>query len=485
MITLRDYQSDAVDNLRDAFRAGNRRLCFVLPTGGGKTITASYMAQNASAKRIPVLILAHRIELIEQFAATLRQFRIPHGIIAAGRSMNREPVQVGMIGTVANRLDRIPAPGLIIVDEAHHATAKSYRRILDAFPAARVIGLTATPARTDGKGLGEVFDALVTGPTMRQLIDGGHLAPYRLFCPPNKMDLSGVHRRAGDFAKGELAERVDKSEIIGDAVAHYRKYAPGQTFAAFCVSVEHAAHVADQFTMAGIPTRPIDGGMNRGDRARTLDMLRSGELAGITSCDLISEGFDLPKIGAAIMLRPTQSLIIHLQQIGRALRPEPGKVATILDHAGNTLRHGLPDIPRDWTLDGGASRATKAENGIAIRHCRECFAIYPAALDECPHCHAVARLSARKIEERDGELIEITEQIEAEERWREGHWRERIRDCQSIGDLIQMQEARGYKKGWVLGRAQDHLGMTFDQAARACGYSEIFIVKAKEKREAA
>ena len=324
---------------------------------------------------------------------------------------------------------------------------------------------------------------------MRWLIENGFLAPYRLFCPPNGIDLSGVHKRAGDYAKGELADRVDRSEIIGDAVQHYRRYCGSLPFVAFCVSVEHAAHVAEQFTMAGIPARSVDGGMGRGERSAVLDMLRDGTLRGVTSCDLISEGFDLPRIGAAIMLRPTQSLIVHLQQIGRALRPEPGKTAVILDHAGNTLRHGLPDIERQWHLDGaGSGQAAAAEAGLSMRHCRQCFAFYRGTLPECPHCHAVAAQNARKIEERDGELVEVTEQMERAERWQEGTQRERLRECRSIEDLFEMQKARGYKKTWVLGRAQDHLGMGFEAAARACGFSEIFIQKSRQNpanREAA
>lgn len=500
MIELRPYQAEAVERIRESIKNGARRVVFVLPTGGGKTVVASYMVDAAQARGTPVLFVAHRIELIEQISDALHAFAIPHGIIAQGRSMTGLPVQVGMIGTVVGRAARLRhRPRLIIVDEAHHATAATYRRLIDLWPDAHVIGLTATPARTDGTGLAEVFDAIVVGPTIRELIEAGHLTPFSLLAPPTDIDLSGVRTARGDYARGELAKRVDRATVTGDAVEHYRQYAAPATFCAFCVSREHASHVADQFTAAGFPCAAIDGSMSMGERAEILSALRDGRLLGVSSCDLISEGFDLPRIGAAILLRPTQSLIVYLQQIGRALRTAPGKErAVILDHAGNVWRHGLPDMEREWTLEGRPKRrGGDAERGIAVKQCRSCFSVFPATLAACPHCATSARGAGavREVHERDGRLIEITEAVRRADRWRDMPYQDAMREIRqaareqgafvAAGMLVEMANARGYKRGWALGRAQDVLGLPFAAAARAVGYSEIFIHKARNRQEAA
>ena len=483
MITLYDYQQRAVDDIRAQFAAGKRSVLFVLPTGGGKTATASYMVSGASAKRNGTLMLAHREELIDQISGAFTEFAIPHGRIQRGHSLNGHPAQVAMIGTVARRLDKIAPPDMIVVDEAHHATASTYRRILDAFPRARVIGLTATPARTDGRGLGEIFDGIVIGPAMRDLIAWQRLSPYRLFAPDSAVSGAGLPKRGGDYVASASAERMDKPTITGDAIAHYARAGRGQPFIAFCASVEHAGHVAEQFTEAGWPCRSLDGSMAKSDRAQVVADFRAGRLLGLSSCDLISEGFDVPGASVAILLRPTASLIIYLQQVGRVLRYEPGKTAVILDHVNNYRMHGLPDQPREWTLDGAtAASRTLQRDAFAIRRCKNCFSVYEAALPHCPNCHALAATQSRKLDYRDGELVEITELMERAERLQSGSLTDRLAECRTVADLLALQQARGYKKGWALGRAIDHLGMPFEQAAYALGYSQIAVSKMKEKR---
>lgn len=475
MIALRDYQSDhrGVEGIRAAFRGGARRVLYVLPCGGGKTVCFSYMTEAAAAKGRRVLLLAHRGELVDQISETLTTFGVEHGRIQAGRSMTRIPIQAGMIGTVANRLDKIAAPDLIVVDECHHSTSKTYRKILDTFPDAFVLGVTATPARTDGRGLVDAgYNAIVIGPTVAELVGAGHLAPYRLFCPPSDIDLSGIKTTAGDYQRSGLSSRLDRPEITGDAVEHYRKYANGTPFVAFCVSVEHAAHVAEQFRGAGIPTRNLDGTMPADERRSILNGLRSGQIAGVASCDLISEGFDLPRITTAILLRPTKSLIIYVQQTGRALRPFDGKDhAIILDHAGNALRHGLPDQGRAWSLEGRGKGARSAhEAGIQIRHCRLCFAVYPGGLDRCPHCNGLAERTGRKIEERDGELIEITAEMELDGKLRCLPYAEALAMCEDATAIRQMAKARGYKPGWAIRQTMHRFGVSPQRAAIMLGY---------------
>lgn len=482
MITLRDYQQKAIADMQAAFAGGARRVLFVLPTGGGKTVVASRMIAGSIARNRQALMLAHRVELIDQISGALELADIDHGRIQRGKAGNGHLAQVGMIGTVARRLDRMKPPSLIVVDEAHHATAGQYRLIIDAFPDARVVGLTATPARTDGKGLGDVFDAMVLGPSMRDLIGMGNLSEYQYFAPDMAADMRGVPKRGGDYVASATADRFNTPTITGDAISTYDARGERGQFIAFCASVKHAADVAAQFTMSGFPCRPLDGSMAASERNDAINGFRSGQLLGLASCDLISEGFDVPGASVAIMLRPTQSLIIHMQQAGRVLRPSPGKVAVILDHAGNLMRHGLPDMPRDWTLEGCKPAKMAHSREFAIRRCKICFAVYPATTPQCPACHAIAATKSRKIEFRDGELVEITAQMERAERWREGSQAERLAECRTVDDLMAMATARGYKKGWALSRAMDHLGMPFNQAADALGYSRIFKMKSRRNR---
>ena len=401
----------------------------------------SYMAGRAVEKGLRVWILAHRVELLDQISRTLRDFAVPHGMIAPGYiGDRRKPVQVASVFTLARRLDRYEKPDLIIVDEAHHCTTGStWGQVIAANPQAKLLGVTATPCRLDGAGLGDVFNAMVQGPTMRDLIDLGALSPYRLFAPAG-VDLAGVHTRMGDFVRGELAAAVDKPSITGDAVAHYKKLAPGRRAVAFCVSVEHAVHVAESFRAAGISAQAIDGGMDRVLRASVLSEFSRGGIQVITSCDLISEGFDAPAIEAAILLRPTQSLGLYLQQVGRALRTFPGKTeAIILDHAGNVKRHGLPDEERVWSLDGTVRQKKAQKSEVPVKTCGSCFATVHAAATHCA-CGFEFPVQRREVEHVEGVLQEIDLATAVKMR------RQEQGRAQTEAELVALGRSRGMKR---------------------------------------
>ena len=420
---------------------GRRSQLLVLPTGGGKTVCFSYMAGRAVEKGLRVWILAHRVELLDQISRTLREFAVPHGVIAPGYIADRrKPVQVASVFTLARRLERYDPPDLIIVDEAHHAiSASTWGKVITAFPAAKLLGVTATPIRLSGEGLGDLFETMVQGPTMRELIDLGALSPYRLFAPAG-VDLTGVHTRMGDFVRGEIEAAMDKPSITGDAVAHYRKLAPGRRAVAFCVSVEHAVHVAEQFRAAGIPAQAIDGAMDRSLRANVLADFAAGRVQVLASCDLVSEGFDVPAIEAAILLRPTQSLGLYLQQVGRALRTFPGKTeAIILDHAGNVKRHGLPDEERVWSLDGTVRQKKAARSEVPVKTCGSCFATVHAAATHCA-CGFEFPVQKREVEHVEGELQEIDLATAVKMR------RQEQGRAQSEADLVALGRSRGMKR---------------------------------------
>ena len=464
MIRLRDYQTDCVGNIRSAYRAGRRAPLLVSPTGSGKTVMFAYISNGTSAKGHRVLILVHRQELVDQTCKTLNAFDVHHGVIAAGRTPDRtHRVQVASVQTLVRRL-HVFKPDLIIIDEAHHGTAGSWRKVIDANPQARILGVTATPERLDGRGLGEVYDEIVLGPQVRDLIVEGHLAKPTYYAPPMVADMSGVHIARGDFANNEVAAAMDKAAIIGDAVEHYARICQGVPAVAFCASIAHAQHVADQFNAAGYRAATIDGTLDRDARRDVVRALGDGRLNVLTSCEIINEGFDLPVVTGAILLRPTLSLGLHLQQIGRVLRPAPGKErAIILDHVGNLKRHGFAEDVREWSLAGrpkGKKAKAKNPDDLDIRQCPECFCCHEK-LPACPECGHVYKIVGREIEQRDGELIELQSTTECKcgavfsafnlrcpqcSRWTDPkrEAKAEIGRCRNLEQLTALARQRGY-----------------------------------------
>ena len=454
-ITLRDYQQSGVSGIRSAFAQGASSVLFVLPTGGGKTVTFAYVAERAVARGNRVLVMAHREELVAQISGALYAMHVEHGLIAAGRQESEQRVQVASVQTLARRVAKHPGrygADLIVVDEAHHAVAGSgWGQIIDAMPGARLLGVTATPIRLDGRGLGRgaggYFDALVDGPSVSDLIGRGYLAAPRVFAPPHQLDLSGLRTRAGDFAAADLAGAVDKPVITGDAVAHYARLCPGQPAIAFCASVAHAEHVAEQFRAAGWQAAALDGKTDPVRRRQMIADLGAGALHVLTACDVVSEGTDIPRVMAAILLRPTQSEALFLQQVGRAMRACEGKThALILDHAGNTMRHGLPTEDRQWSLDGRPRRAKKSDvEDVRITQCPACYSVHEPG-PACPHCGHEYPVKARATPQQDdADLIEVD--ADAAMRLR----RKEKGAARSFNDLVRLAKARGYKNptGWA------------------------------------
>lgn len=440
MIELRPYQQVMVDGIRAEYRSGARAVLAVAPTGSGKTVTFAFVTHGALAKGHRVMILAHRIELVDQISETLKAFDVQHGFIAANYPRSpRLPVQVASVQTLARRLAQTPEPDLVVIDEAHHATARNtLGTVLRHFPRARVLGVTATPLRLSGEGLGECFQRMVIGPSVQEMIDLGALSQVKVYAPPT-IDASGLRLTRGDFAMADLAGIADKPTITGDVLDHYRRLACGLPAVAFCVSVEHARHVAQQFTEAGISSAHIDGGMDSALRRGVVQSFRRGQIKVMTSCELVSEGFDCPGIVAGLLLRPTASLGLYMQQVGRCLRPAPGKAhAIILDHAGNTRRHGLPTEAREWSLTGTERSQRKApdEDAMSVRVCPRCFAAERSGRSHCSNCGAAYPIAARKVAHVNGELEEVTEPSDG---------RREQGAARSLAALVELGKLRGYR----------------------------------------
>lgn len=483
MIPLRDYQARDTDRLRASFRSGKRAPLYQLPTGGGKTFVFCYVANGATKLGNRVLILVHRKELLTQASLSLAKIGLRHSLIAQDKHIREAiglhveelsepfvdlsaPVAVASVDTLIRRLGSVRAPQLIICDEAHHLTkGNKWGKAVANFPDARLLGVTATPCRTDGKGLGieadGFFDDLICGPSMRELIGMGYLLPPTVYAPPTVLDLVGVRTSGGDYAAADLAARVDKPTITGDAVEHYRRICQGIPAITFCVSISHAENVAAQFRASGFDFRVIHGSMHDAERRNLIRALARGQIQGLTSCDLISEGTDIPVVGCGILLRPTKSEGLYLQQVGRVLRPSPGQDrAYILDHVGNCLIHGLPDADREWTLEGRKKRKkgeSLTEARVDVLQCEKCNAAcstadaraeaikrgYPPGTLCCTNCGSVFESNARAVEQEDGQLQEVTgEAAEALRRVRKAEERR----ATTYDDFVKLGKARGYTK---------------------------------------
>jgi superfamily II DNA or RNA helicase len=445
-IELRCYQRKAVQDLRLAFREGASAPLLAMPTGSGKTCVMAEIMRSLADRGRSGLVLVHRRELIAQTSAKLTLAGVEHGIIAAGVQPTDHPIQIASVQTLARRLARVSAsPDLILIDEAHHATAGQWSAVLDHWPDALRLGVTATPVRLDGRGLSAVFDRLISGPSVADLVGAGFLTSQTIYAPPVIADLSKLRERAGDFAAGQAADRMNRPTVTGDAIDHFRRLAGNQRAIVFCCTVEHAENVAASFMAAGFAAATLLGSTDRLRRDATVASFAAGDLQVLVTVDVVSEGFDIPAAGCAILLRPTASLGLYLQQVGRVLRPADGKgAAVILDHVGNVHRHGFPDDHRDWSLDDRLKRSGKGgPPAPSVRTCPECYAAFKPA-PVCPCCGAACAAPERELKQVAGELQELK---------REGI-RQRATErkkARSLEQLIQVGIARGMKNptGWA------------------------------------
>jgi superfamily II DNA or RNA helicase len=443
---LRPYQQEAVERLRGAFRQGHRAVLFVLPTGGGKTVVFSHIAQQAASRGNRIAVLVHRAELLEQASRSLTGLGVRHGLIASGRAMNlAAPVQVASVGTLARRLGQLPPKcfQLLVVDEAHHSNAGQWSRIIEHFSGAHLLGVTATPVRSDGRGLGAFYSELVLGPSPGWLTANGFLAQARVFAPPNGFVAKQLRQRMGDYDLRQAAGALGGARILGDAVSHYRQHLWGKSAIAFCCSVAHAQAVAEAFNGQGIEASSIDGSLKTHERRALLEQLGSGELQVLTSCSLIGEGVDVPSVAGCILLRPTQSEALHLQMIGRCLRPQPGKEAVILDHVGNIARLGHHLEERSWSLAGVRRRCR--QQAPSVKTCPQCFCAMASAAARCPECGHHFRPERRSYAVVAGELKELSARELGQQRKREQQ------QATSLEDLIALGVRRGMKnpRGWA------------------------------------
>ncbi len=449
LVQLRPYQEDAIDRTRAAL-GRVRSALLQAPTGAGKTAMAAAMSGTASNRSKRIYFVCHRAELVLQTSHAFTNEGIPHGFIARGWPKRPKlGVQICSIQTLGRRLARLPAPDLVILDECHHAAARTWSQVLEAWPNAYIVGLSATPERLDGKGLGDHFQELVLGPSVAWLMEHGYLSRYRLFAPPTALDLKGVRRRGGDFHKGDLDVAVNRRELVGDIVEHWKRHANGMRTLARGVSREHSEKIVAAFLSAGIPAAHIDGTTPSAERAAKLRALAVGGLQVVSNVELLGEGFDLSAnagvdctVECVIEARPTDSLSMWLQWVGRALRPKP-EPAIILDHVGNAMRHGLPDDEREWKLTAGR-RSKKSEKSAPVRQCPKCYAVHGIVAPACTVCGHVYPIQAREVKEVEGTLEEVDKAAFREEQAKKAKQKAETRGAKTRDELIALGKRRDY-----------------------------------------
>lgn len=448
-IRLRDYQTDLVTRAGQALRRV-RRVLIVLPPGGGKTVIAAFIAQAFANRDQQTFFNCHRQELLKQTSGTFNDCALSHSFIAAGHPMYiNARVQVCSIDTLKNRLAKLQEPKAVIWDECHHIGAAGWAAIMAAWPNAYHIGLTGTPWRLDGTGLGEYFDEMVLGPTTAELIQMGNLAPYEIYAP-NTPDMKGARKQMGDFAKGDAEQRMREPKIIGDIVRHWQRNAGGLLTVGYAVNVAHSRYMADLFNSAGIPSAHLDGGTDDSERKRVIQAYANDEIKVLWNVGLFGEGFDLSAwagkpvtIDAAILANPTMSLSKYLQESMRCMRPKGGRPGIINDHAGNSSRHGFPDDEREWDLEGRAKKKAANDNTPPPPvTCDGCFMQIRRPLPpKCPHCQKLLLAEAKEIEVGEGELVKMTE---ADKQRVRAQRKQEERDCKTLDDWVTLGRKRGY-----------------------------------------
>lgn len=382
-VSLRPYQVASINDVRAAIRAGKRRLMLTIPTGGGKTFTSASIIVGALGKGKRSLFVAHRLELIDQTVRAFSRLGITSvGVIRAGdkRRNAAMPIQVASIQTLARRTQQ--DVDVIIIDEAHRAVSASYvKHLFERHPNAVIIGLSATPVRTDGRPLGSHFDVLVQGARYSELIAGGHIVEPRVYSTPVLPDMTTVRTSGGDFNADDLEEAMNKGALIGDLYEQWSKH-PRQRTVAFAVSVAHSKAIVAMFASRGVRAEHLDGTTPEDDRKAILARLESGTTELVSNVGVLCEGWDMPACKTLIVARPTKSLALWMQMAGRILRPWNDVVPLILDHGGNVDRHGLPHEDRTWSL----TAKQKKGGTVPVKNCPACFGFVAAGVKDCPLC---------------------------------------------------------------------------------------------------
>lgn len=431
------YQQDLIDKARNSLAKGNRAVLLVSPAGSGKSVVIAEIARLAVEKGGHVLFMVHRKELVDQIKETFKadEIDLTHTTIMT-------------VGRIKNRLGKLPKPTLIITDETHHALAKTYRTIYDHYSGVTRLGFTATPWRLSGKGLKDVYDDMVEGPSVQWLINHNYLADFTMYGYNSGDDSQLKKSSTGDYT-GHSMDDYAKTIIRGDVIKTWCEKANDRKTIVYCHAVWFSKEVAQAFNEAGIKAAHVDSKTPLGERNQIMADFKAGKIMVLCNCDLISEGFNVPDCSCVIMLRPTESLVLYIQQSMRSMRFVPGKRAVIIDQVGNFKKFGTPAAPHTWTLEDRKKKKRNGggQSGPPVRTCEKCFAVIPAQSRVCPICGAEIEVVKTELDiDRDASLDDVTQFKPFSTNY---IVTKRPGELKTRQDLENYAKAKGYKRGWV------------------------------------
>ena len=437
---LRDYQKDLYDKIRIEFKKGSQGVLAVLPFRAGKSYIMAKIADSANQKGNHVLILAHRNSLIEQ-----------HKELFENLELNNNMTRIESVFTEANQLGENGPVDLIIIDEAHISGAASYKKVCEYYNCKRVL-FTATPARLDGKPL-DLADTIVMGISANELIKRGQISDYDYYAPDLGIDFSNVRKSMGDYNNKQLEEKMSTKKIYGDVLKYYRLLGKNQQAIAYCVNIQHSKDVCEMFNENGILAKHMDASTPEKERQKLMNEFKENKFTILCNCNLISEGITLPTANVGLLLRPTLSLPLYIQQSCRVLTPVEGKKAIIIDYVGNIFRHGKPTADREWSLKSKVKEYNneKDDGTFKIRVCKECFSVFEAA-PVCPYCGATYEMTNIEIQNiKEVELKKIEEEREIRKQQYANNiqekvsWYESPSEAENWFELVQWCKVKGYK----------------------------------------
>lgn len=437
MFKLFGYQQELVDKARQSLAKGNHSVLLVSPAGSGKSVIIAEITRLAIEKGGHVMFMVHRKELVDQIIDTFLKDDI-----------DLSHTTVMTVGKIKRRLGKLPTPTLIITDETHHSLAKTYQDIYNWYDNVPRLGFSATPWRLSGKGLKDVYDDMVEGPSVQWLIDNSYLADYTMYGYKSGDDSQLKKSSTGDYT-GRSMDDYAKTIIRGDVIKTWREKANERKTIVYCHAVWFSKEVAQAFNDAGIKAAHVDSKTPSGERSKIMADFKAGKIMVLCNCDLISEGFNVPDCSCVVLLRPTESLVLYIQQSMRSMRFVPGKHAVIIDQVGNFKKFGTPDTPRTWTLE---DRKKKKGNGGGqlgppVRTCEKCFAVIPAQSRSCPICGAEIEVTKTELNiDRDANLDDVTQFKPFSANY---VVTKRPSELKTRQDLEEYAKAKGYKPGWI------------------------------------
>lgn len=453
MFKLYDYQEKLVDEARKSIIEGSKGVLIQSPPGSGKSVVIASIAKNATDRGNHVLFLVHRKELVEQIQETFNQMGV-----------SKKYSTVMTVGKVVNRLDKLPYPSIIITDETHHSRAVTYRKIYDHYNNAFRLGFTATPWRMSGKGFKDIYDDLILGKSVDWLIKNNFLAPYEYYAP-TLADMDNLKKSStGDFTKKSMDNSI-KRAIFGDVVKHYKKIAKGRKTILYAHSIDASVEIARTFQNEGISAIHADSKTPKKERDRIMNEFKNGKIEILCNVDLVSEGFNVPDCSCVILVRPTASLVLYLQQAMRSMRYQKGKKAIIIDHVGNYARHGLPDTEHDWTIeDREKNKSNKNnKNELPVKNCPHCHAVNLSSARECTVCGEEITLEQTEMEKVDTELEQINPmQFKTDYeviRIKKEYGNKDLSELETLEDYYLFAKSRGYKESWLKFKYPPFIGM--------------------------